>query len=243
MDKVSMSDSAATPPPLQGCLFCHTEQSTFLVEGRRLFGMGNNYPVLRCSHCGSAALFDDGGDEPDRWRIHYRRVNRADAYYYVADRLGKAGWLSARDALRISQDGFVQRKRVQQAHLGDLDWLQPAPMNPPPPFVETDEVLFLALRAVSYQEGSLPGLWSRFGPRTVLDSGKFYVTDRSLHLMGQRKTWSHSLAEVQRVVFNHRMWLVDIAAGSQIYQYQGANLTDQYDPQLVAAVIRSLAGA
>jgi hypothetical protein len=237
-----MSDELTAPPPLQGCLYCHAEQSTFVVEGRRLFGMGNNYPVIRCDHCGSTALFDDGGDEPEKWRINYRRVNKGDAYFYVSIRLGKAGWLSARDALRISQDGYVQRKRVQQAHEGDLSWLQPAPINPPLPFMEEDESMFLALRAVSYQEASLPGLLFRLGPQTVLDSGKFYVTDRRLHLMGQRKAWSHSLAEVRRVAFNRRGWLVDIASAGQAHQYQGANLSDQFDSQLVAAVIRSLAG-
>ncbi len=237
-----MSDDAALPPPLQGCLYCHTEQSTLLVEGRHWLGMGNHYPVIRCGQCGAVALFDDGGGAPDQWRIFYRRVNKDDVHFYVADRLGKAGWLSARDALRISQDGFVQRKRVQQTLEGDLDWLQPAPMTPPLPFMEEDESLFLSLRAVSYQEAPLPGLWYRLGPRTILDSGKFYVTDRNLHLMGQRRTWSHALSEVRRVAYDRRGWLVDITGASQTFQYQGANLPDQFDPQLVAAVIGSLAG-
>ena len=140
-----------------------------------------------------------------------------------------------RDALR-SSDGFVQRKRVQQTLEGDLDWLQPAPMTPPLPFMEEDESLFLSLRAVSYQEAPLPGLWYRLGPRTILDSGKFYVTDRNLHLMGQRRTWSHALSEVRRVAYDRRGWLVDITGASQTFQYQGANLPDQFDPQLVAAV-------
>lgn len=239
---VSVSDTAVPPPPpLQGCLYCHAEHTTALVEGRRLFGVGSNYPVIKCSQCGAVALFDDGG-EPDRWRICYHHVNRGEAYYYVFQHLGKAGWLSARDALQISREGFAQRKRVQQTIQGDLEWLQPAPMNPPPPFMDGDEAVYLTLRAVSYQEAPLPGLWSWFGSRTVLDSGKLYVTDRNLHLLGQRKTWSHPLSEVRRVTYNHHMWSADVMSAGQMYQYQGTNSPEQFDPQLIAVIIRALAG-
>jgi len=54
------------------------------------------------------------------------------AFYYVMLYLGRAGWLSADQALKASRNGFVQRQRVQQVQGGDLEWLHPMPLDPPP---------------------------------------------------------------------------------------------------------------
>ncbi len=124
-----MTETVQIPAPLQGCLYCHTEGSITLTEGRKILGFGSGLPTLTCSSCGSVALFEQGSD-PDTWRIRYKNVNKSSRFYYVMLYLGHAGWLSADRALEISRNGYVQRQRIQQVQHGDLDWLRPAPLNP-----------------------------------------------------------------------------------------------------------------
>jgi hypothetical protein len=235
-----MSSEASTIPPLLGCLYCHAEGATTLSPGRRFLGFGGDYPVLTCSACASVALLDYDPEDSQNWRIRYRRVNRALRYYYVAIYLGKAGWLSAQKAMEASRSGYVQRTRVQQARAGDLSWLQPAPLNPPPPFMGGGEVVYLTLRAVTFQEAPPPGFLVRADQGTVLDSGKFYVTDQKMHLLGQRRDWSHRLSDVQRVEFDDKAWTIVLNTPGQPQQYRGPNVLDQFDPQLVAAVVETL---
>jgi hypothetical protein len=235
-----MSSEVSTIPPLLGCLYCHAEGATTLSPGRRFLGFGGDYPVLTCSHCASVALLDYDPEDSQNWRIRYRRVNRAPRYYYVAIYLGKAGWLSAQKALAASRSGYVQRARVQQAKAGDLSWLQPAPLNPPPPFMGGEEVVYLTLRAVTFQEAPPSGLLVRADQGAVLDSGKFYVTDQKMHLLGQRRDWSHRLRDVQKVAFDDRAWTIVLNTPGQPQQYRGPNVLDQFDPQLVAAVVETL---
>jgi hypothetical protein len=235
-----MSKEANTIPPLLGCLYCHTEGATVLSPGRRFLGFGGDYPILTCSHCDSVALLDYDPEDPQDWRIRYRRVNRAPRYYYVAIYLGKAGWLSAQKALAASTNGYVQRTRVQQTRAGDLSWLQPAALHPPPPLMGVEEVVYLTLRAVTFQEAPPPGLLVRADQGTVLDSGKFYVTDQKLHLLGQRRDWSHRLSEIHRLEYDDQAWTVVLNTPGQPQQYRGVNAFDQFDPQLVAAVVEAL---
>jgi hypothetical protein len=232
-------EAVDTIPPLQGCLYCHSEGTMILSEGRKFLGMGGNYPVLRCTQCDSVALLDCA---PDHWRIRYKHTNPAPSYYYVAIHLGKAGWLPSEAALAISTTGYIQRARVEQTQAGDLAWLQPAPLRPPPPLMSTEETVYLSLKGVTLQEAPPSGLLVRADQGGVLDTGKFYITDQKLHLLGQRRDWSHRLTDIHKVEYNTKSWAVVINTLGQPQQYRGLNLPDQYDAQLVAAVIEILRG-
>src|SRR4051794_36980369 len=101
-----MTDTVQTPAPLQGCLYCHSEGSITLSEGRKVLGFGSSVPTITCSQCGSVAFFEAGPD-PDSWRIRYKSVNKSPRFYYVMLYLGRAGWLSAEEAMLLSRNGFV----------------------------------------------------------------------------------------------------------------------------------------
>lgn len=233
-------DAADVIPPLQGCLYCHSEGTTTLVEGRTLFGFGNHFPILRCGNCNSTALLDYNPEDAEHWRIRYRRVNPSARYYYVAIHLGRAGWLSAQQALVISTNGYAQRARVRQTQAGDLAWLQPAPLRPPPPLMSTEEVVYLTLKAVSLQEAPPSGFLVRPDQGTVLDTGKLYVTDQKLHLLGQRRDWSHRLTDIQKIAYDGKSWTIVLNTLGQPQQYRGLNATDQLDAQLIAAIVETL---
>jgi hypothetical protein len=227
-------------PPLQGCLYCHAEGTTAVVESRRWLGLGSHFPILKCSHCGSTALFDYDPDRPEDWRVCYRRVNTAPRYYYVALYLGRAGWLSAPKALHISTNGYVQRMRVSQAKAGELDWLPASPIHPPPPLMRSSEKVYLTLKAVSLHMTPPPGFWVRAEQGAMLDSGKFYVTDQQLHLLGQRRDWSLPFAYVSKVEYNEKSWVVYVNMDDQSQHFRGTNTAEQFDAQLVSAVIETL---
>ncbi len=231
---------AAPIPPLKGCLYCHQDGTTVLTEGRKFLGFGSDYPLLKCTHCESVALLDIAGDDPDHWRIRYRRVNPDPEYYYVAIHLGEAGWLSAEDALAISTNGYVQRQRREQIAQGDLSWLHPTPLDPPPPLMSPTEEVYLTLKGVTFQEAPPPGLLVRPDQGAVLDSGKFYVTDQKLHLLGQRRDWSHRLNSIQRIDYDDQAWTLVLNTPNEPRQYRGLNTWDQLDAQLVAAVVEVL---
>jgi hypothetical protein len=139
--------------PLNGCLYCHTEGTITQAESRKILGFGSGLPTLTCSSCGSVALFEAGQDA-DSWRIRYKKVNRAPRFYYVMIHLGNAGWLNADEALEISRNGYVQRLRIQQVQRGDLSWLRPAPLDPPPPLMSADELVFLTFNPVMFQQSA-----------------------------------------------------------------------------------------
>lgn len=225
------------PAPLQGCLYCHTEGSITLSEGRKILGFGSGLPTLTCNSCGSVALFEAGPD-PDSWRIRYKSVNKAPRFYYVMLYLGKAGWLTAEQALEASRNGYVQRQRIQQAQRGDFSWLHPAPLNPPPPLMSHDENVYATVNPVTFQQAMRAGSVLAQGEENVLDSGRFYLTDKKLHLLGHRRDWSHKLTDVQRIEHNDEYWRVYVGESEQ--HYQGTNLPDQIDAQLFTTIIKML---
>jgi hypothetical protein len=225
-------------PPLQGCLYCHSEGTTTLSYNRRLLGFGSDFPLLRCSHCNSVALLDYDPDHPDDWRIRYRRVNRAPRYYYVAIYLGRAGWLSASAALTISTDGYAQRMRVAQAKAGDLAWLQA--VHSPLPLMSAAEDVYLTLKGVTLQATPPSALLVRAEQGAVFDSGKFYVTNQKLYLLGQRRNWSHVLTDVRKIDYDDKCWVIYLDTPDQLQHYRGTNTSDQLDAQLAAAVIEAL---
>ncbi len=232
-----MTDTVQIPAPLQGCLYCHTEGSITLTEGRKILGFGSGLPTLTCSSCGSVALFEEGPD-PDTWRIRYKNVNKSSRFYYVMLYLGHAGWLSADRALEISRNGFVQRQRLQQVQHGDLEWLRPAPLSPPPPLMSPDERVFVSVNPVTFQQAMRAGSVLAQGEENVLDSGRFYITDRKLHLLGHRRDWSHKLTDIQRVEHNDQYWRVYVGESEQ--HYQGLNFPDQMDAQLLTTIVKAL---
>jgi hypothetical protein len=224
-------------PPLQGCLYCHSEGTTTLSRGRKILGFGSSFPQLKCDHCHSAAWFDYAEGD---WRINYHHVNRAPRYYYVSIYLGRAGWLSAHDALRISTNGYAQRMRAAQAKSGDLTWLQPAAPNSSLPHMAPDERVYLTLKAVTLHETPPSKVWFRATSGALLDSGKLYVTDRKMVLFGQRRDWFSPLDEVSLVDYNDKFWTVYLDTSGQAQHLQGANVNDQLDAQLVSMVVDAL---
>ncbi|MBN1566087.1 MAG: hypothetical protein JXA10_19770 [Anaerolineae bacterium] len=208
-----------------------------LRPGRKLLGFGSDLPMLKCEHCRAVAFLDVDPDYPDSWRILYRRFDQSPRYYYVALYLGQAGWLSANEALTASTNGYVQRARLAQTRSGDLTWLRPGSLRPPPPMMTPDEKVYLTLRAVTLQETPPPGFLVRPDHGTVLDSGKLYITDQKLHLLGQRHDWSYDLTDIQDIKHDDKAWLIYLADQHHV---RGLNVADQFDAQLITAVVKAL---
>jgi hypothetical protein len=102
-----------------------------------------------------------------------------------------------------------------------------------------DETVYLMLNPASLHQGAKNSRGRSRGDNPLQDTGRFYLTDRKLHLLGHRRDWSHKLTEVQRVDVTERYWRAHIGTSNQYYQ--GENLPGQLDAQLFAAVIRALA--
>lgn len=224
-------------PPLLGCLYCHTEGTITFNEGRKILGLGSGLPTLTCKNCGSVAVFDASARN-GAWRIRYRRVNREPLHYYAMVYLGGAGWLDADEAMEISRRAFVQRRRIQQVEAGYLNWLNPAPLDPPPPLMSPDEMVYVTIAPVTFQQTSRGGAVLSQEEENVLDSGHFFLTDKKVHLLGQRRDWSHKLQDIREVTYTDRYWRIYVGASNQYYQ--GVNQPDQLDAQLCAAIVRTL---
>ena len=67
-----MADVAQIPP-LQGCLYCHAEGTLTLHEGRKILGLGGDYPTVKCSRCESGWPGIHG-----KWQHTGTRVIRAE---------------------------------------------------------------------------------------------------------------------------------------------------------------------
>lgn len=230
-----MTEVIDVPAPLQGCLYCHAEGTTTLTEGRKILGLGSGLPVLTCSNCGSVAFFEQ---ENGTWRIRYKNVNKSPRFYYVMLYLGKAGWLTADQAVEMSRNGFVQRQRVLQTQRGDFSWLHPAPLEPPPPLMSPDENVYLRVNPVTFQQSTRAGSVLGQGEENVLDSGRFYVTNRKLHLLGHRRDWSHKLSEIKKIEHTDREWRIYVGESDQYYQAD--NFPDQIDAQLFTTVVKMI---
>jgi hypothetical protein len=90
----------------------------------------------------------------------------------------------------------------------------------------------------TFQQAMRAGSVLAPGEENVLDSGKFYVTDRKLHLLGHRRDWSHKLNDIQRIEHTDSYWRIYVGESEQ--HYQGANLPDQIDAQLFCAIVKQL---
>lgn len=228
-------DWLARLPPVQGCLFCHTEGAVSVARSR-----ADSFPVLKCSHCGAVAELDADPDRPANWRIRYRKVNAAKRYYYVARQFGGGNWLDRDDALQVSTNGYVQRQRVRQTREGDLSWLVPVTLDPLPPFIVRGETILLELRAVTLTRLA-PRTWIfRAGQDELLDSGKLYVTDRKLHLLGQRRDWSVNWVDVLETGYEADAWHLRVAGDDQPRILSAQRVSNEIDPQLIAAIFDQL---
>lgn len=234
----SNTNSASLSPPLQGCLVCHSEGATYLAEQRKFLGLGGSQPMLTCRVCGSVAQLEQGSSASgEDWRIRYKKVNRDGQYYYASVFFGAAGWLDADAALHISRNGYVQRMRVAQTERGDISWLRPTRLNPPPPLMSFDESVYLTLNPIALAQTG------RSQAEMTLDTGIFYLTDKKVHLLGQRRDWSHRLDEIQSVEYTDQYWRINLTRDGQ--HYQGNNhpdLPDKMDAQLFVAVLRAVIG-
>ncbi len=239
MNNVSERDDL--PAPLLGCLFCHTEGAMTLMEPHGFLRMGGRHPLLVCNHCGSIASFDYDSENgaADHWGIRYRRYNHSRDYYYAGLYLGKAGWLSANDALEISTRAYIQRHRVRQSQQGNLQWLRPLSLTPPPPLLNPDEKIFISFRHVVFYQGQV-GAFAQ-GRLNTLDTGSFFVTDEKIHLLGHKQDWSYSLYDIQAVDYNERAWFLYVPSSGGLPEFFfGENYPEELDAQLVAAVVEVL---
>ena len=225
------------PPPLVGCLICHTEGTTSLLEGRRFLSFGSDAPILDCTHCQSSAFFDWNEEQPEYWRIKYRKI--PPPYLYAWSLFNGAGWVESEQALELSTQVYVQRKRLEQTRNGDLSWLKPTRLSPPPPLMSPIEWVYLEFLSITYNETKQTGLLSRTPNASILDTGRFYVTDGKIHLLGQRRDRSHRLSDVRAVEFHNQAWYVHIA-GEKPHHYQGYAQDGILDAELITAIITTL---
>lgn len=206
-----------------------------LVDGRKLPGLPAGSPILTCEACGAVAAFDYRERRPEEWQIRYRRI--PPEYPFAALRLGRAGWLDADSALDISTEIFVQRQRLQQVGAGDLAWLKPSRLTPPPPLMTADETVYLCLKPASYCE-SAGRRFSLLGSNEILlDSGTLYVTDSKIHLLGQRRDRSQRLSEIRELSYSGDIWTLHIAAP---HFYKGYGQANGPDAELIVAIIQAL---
>ncbi|MBZ0309175.1 MAG: hypothetical protein K8I82_24130 [Anaerolineae bacterium] len=224
------------PPPLVGCLVCHSEGTTSLLEGRRFLGLGADFPVLECSACQSSAFLDWDESQPEHWRVKYRKISAAYAY---AAQVFDNEWVEAEQAVELSTLIYVHRKRLEQTHSGDLSWLKPTRLMPPPPLMSPIEWVYLEIPSISYCETRQVGLLTRSKDANILDTGKFYVTDTKIHLLGQRRDRSHRLTDIRQIEFEGVSWYIHMN-GERPYHYHGYSQDGILDSELIAAVITTL---
>lgn len=235
-----LSAMSELPPPLVGCLVCHEEGQLELAEKPSRFPLRSSYPHLICAHCDSVALFDANPSRPANWRIKYRRISRG--YPYAAFRFLAAGWIVADEALDISTEIYIQRQRLKQVEAGDLAWLKPTRLTPPPPLMSGDETVYLALKPVTYYETSKsPARLPWLGGRDVaLDTGTCYITDTKIHLLGQRRDRSHRLNEIYSVEHTRGVWRIYLMISDITHHYEGMGQPNGVDAELIAAVVEAL---
>lgn len=233
-------DNVTLPPPLVGCLICHTEGTLTRSEGRRVLGLGTDHPVITCTRCGAVATLDWEEAQPETWRIRYRKIPRTTPYEYAVLRFGKSGWIEAEEALTASTDVYIQRERLQQVQRGKLKWLKPAQLTPPPPLMSGDEVVYFSFKPVTYAKTAPPGLFSFARESSVLDTGTFYLTDSKVHLLGQRRDRSHRLGEIARLHHDEQGWEIHVGNGDDLHHYRGQFQDGIFNGELVIAIVEAL---
>jgi hypothetical protein len=179
------------------------------------------------------------------WRIRYQSISPDSLYHHARLRFGQTGWLASDEALDLSTAVYVHRQRLFQVTTGDLTWLKPRRLDPPPPLMKADEEVYLTLKATTFGElipSRLPTLLA--DKVTSLDTGTFYLTDQKIHLLGQRRDRSHRLSEIRQASFKGDLWRVELSGvGQDNHLYQGMGLADPLDAQLIVAIIQQLVGS
>lgn len=230
-------DEKPLPPPLEGCLVCHTEGSVALEEGRSLPIVGTLMPTLNCDSCGSVAKFRWDGESVSRWAIRYQKILSEFPYTGANRRLLGKGWLSADDAISISSEIYIHRQRLQQIADHDLSWIKPSRLNPPPPLMTPDELIYLSLKPASYCETGNRRMAFMSDDGVVLDTGILYVTDSKIHLLGQRRDRSQRLSEITDLEFRDDQWFIHVDMDDQRHHYRGLGQGGILDAQIIVAII------
>jgi hypothetical protein len=200
-----MTHYSELPPPLIACLYCHTEGT--ITEHLPQFWQRSKFPRLMCEFCGSIAEFDNMPDARS-WRIRYVKCSNDAPYYYAHLVFEAADWLSEDEAIDLSTDAYVQRRRNEQVRVGQLAWLQPTlPDNRPASLTPDEHTLAyfekVALhRQVTTDEGE-----------TIhdVDQGALFLTDRKLHIHGQQRDWSYEYGAVVKVHYDTTTWHVSFS--------------------------------
>lgn len=216
------------PAPLIGCLYCHAEGTITEYAPRQWLGWGAEFPRLVCSRCKAVALIDS--QQAGNWRIAYQRFNKRRQYFYAAQILGQAGWIEADQALDLSTKIYIQRQRVQQAQQSDLSWLKPLdviiPNNP------NAGAVYLKFAHVDlYQDGNPDD--------QPLDTGSFFITYTTIHLLGRDRDWSYPLTQIDNVDYSGSGWKIHLATKETKRYFACEPAADETDPQLTAAIIKA----
>lgn len=215
------------PAPLVGCLFCHAEGTITEFAPHRWFGFGSEFPRLVCNRCKAVALFEP---QEDGWRIAYQRFNKRRQYFYAAQLLGQADWLGADQAIELSTKVYIQRQRVQQAQQGDLSWLKPLDVSIPN--APSAGAVYLTFAHVNlHQEGN--------SDDQPLDTGSFFVTYTTLHLLGRDRDWSYPLNQIEAVDYSGAGWKIHLTTKETKRYFSCEPSLDETDPQLTTAIIKA----
>lgn len=228
-----MTHYSELPPPLVGCLYCHTEGTITEFTSRRFARA--SYPRLVCSNCGSVALYDAG--EADHWRISYQRVNHDARYFYAAYVFESAAWLDDDRAIDLSRDAYIQRRRVEQVKSGQLNWLQPElPDDIRPSRLSPDEQILAFVercglkRKIEADPDTAPSTHD-------VDQGPLFLTNRKMHLLGQQREWVYEYAAVINTHFEQLLWRITF---SDAHFIEHNATPKELDPQLLTAVVETL---
>ncbi len=218
-------------PPLIGCLVCHTEGTITEFSPQRWWR--STFPLLKCSHCGSAAYFDAS---PEQWRIQYKHINSAPHYHYAAYLFRQKRWINEEEALEFSRQAYIQRHRLQQVEAGNLTWLTPIVLTEAIETIHSDEEALLNIkgcqlgRRITAEEQNNTTI-------APVDSGTLVVTNRRLHFWGQERPWIYEWNAIRSATYKNNTWTLEF---NDTHFIEHLADQDRLDAQLFVAVINSL---
>ena len=226
-----MTHYTELPPPLVGCLYCHTEGTiTEHLPGR--FSR-SGLPRLVCSHCGAVASFEAADN--DQWRIQYQQVNEAPPYFYAALVLKNTGWIDADTAIDLSRDAYIQRRRVEQVQAGQLNWLQPTlPDEGRPANLSPDEHLLVYIEAAQLKRKIET---EEEHTTHDVDNGALFFSNRKIHLIGQQREWAYEYAAIINTHYQPDLWRMTF---SDAHFIEHTVQSKELDAQLLIAVVEAL---
>lgn len=216
-------------PPLIGCLVCHAEGTITEFAPQRWWRSA--YPLLKCSHCGSIARFEN--NLKGEWRLQYQHINPTPHYHYAAYRFGRSKWVTEDTALDLSRDAYIQRHRLQQVEAGNIGWLTPITLDEIGVALDDAEQPLLQIDGVKLGRR----VDGDGNPAAQVDFGTLIVTDRRLHMAGQERPWIYEWNAISKSIYTGNTWTLDFSDTHFIEH--GAD-DDSIDAQLFVAVINHL---